>query len=182
MEEEKSEQQISPQASAAGPPQPDELFLCKEKLAKAEQERDEYLNGWKRAKADLLNYQREEMTRMEGAMKFGNERLLKELIAVMDSFDLALSLEKGKEEAPEVKGMMMIRSQLETFLKNYGVEAVRAVGEAFDPALHEAVAEDESEKPPGTVLEEVGRGWKLYTKVVRPARVKVAKQKLTTHD
>lgn len=147
-----------------------------EQRAKIEKERDEYLNGWKRAKADLINYQKEEMARFTEAIQFGNERLLKELLAVMDSFDLALSLEKGNEGMPGVKGMAMIRSQLETFLKNHGVEAIRAVGEAFDPAFHEAVAEVGSESPPGTVIEEVSRGWKLYTKVVRPARVKIAKQ------
>lgn len=178
MDEQKSEQKENEgAASAAGPPQADELSAAKEKLAKVEQERDEYLNGWKRAKADFINYQKEEAARLEEAVRYGNEGLLRGLIAAMDSFDLALSLEKGKEEAPEVKGMIMIRAQLEAFLKNQGMEAVRAQGEQFNPAFHEAVAEVESEKPPGTIVEEVSRGWKLYNKVVRPARVKIAKQK-----
>lgn len=178
MDEEKSEQKENQSpASAAGPPQPDELSLFKEKLAKAEKERDEYLNGWKRAKADLINYQKEEMARMEEAVKYGNEGLMRELIAVMDSFDLALAITKGREGTPETEGLARIRSQLEQLLKDYGLEPIHAMGEQFNPAFHEAVGEVESEKSAGTVLEEVSRGWKLYTKVVRPARVRVAKQK-----
>ena len=60
-------------------------------------------------------------------------------------------------------------------MRDYGLERIRAIGEQFNPAFHESVEEIESEKPPGTVVEEVNRGWKLYTKVVRPARVKVSK-------
>lgn len=176
MEEEKSEeQQNSAQTGASGPPQPDELPAFREKLARAEKERDEYLNGWKRAKADLINYQKEEMARMEEAVKFGSERLMRDAIAVLDSFDLALAITKGREGTPEAEGLTRIRSQLEQLLQEYGLEPIHATGEQFNPAVHEAIGEIESEKPPGIVAEEVSRGWKLYTKVVRPARVKISK-------
>lgn len=163
-------------AAPQPPPKNDEVNVLEGKLERIENERNEYLNGWKRAKADLINYQREEASRLEQAVKYGNEQLLKELITILDSFDLALSLERGKEEMPEVKGMVMIRSQLEAFLRNHGMEPIRAEGGRFDPVCHEAIEEVPSEKPAGTVVEEVSRGWKLYTKVVRPARVKIAKQ------
>jgi molecular chaperone GrpE len=145
----------------------DELFNC-------QKERDEYLDGWKRAKADLLNYKKDEGKRFETVIRFANETLIKDLIAVLDSFDLALAtLEKeGRAE----KGMYLIKAQLEDILKQQGLERVIvSVGQKFDPALQEAIASVESDKPSGTVIEEVERGYMLNGKLIRPARVKIVK-------
>lgn len=137
-------------------------------------ERDEYLEGWKRAKADLINYKKDEAKRFEAMVKFSQEAVIRDLIMVLDSFDLAISaLEKeGKVE----KGIYLIKSQLEDVLKNYGLEKIIiSVGQPFDPALQEAIVSVESEKPSGTVVEEIERGYLLSGKLIRPARVKVAK-------
>jgi len=158
-------------------PQPEtEIDQLKRKL-------DEYLNGWKRAKADLINYQKDEGKRFEEIMKFGTMDFIRDFIPVLDSFDLALSvLEKeGKAE----RGVYMIRAQLEDVLKKRGLERMAvAVGALFDPALHESVGEIESGEPPGTIAEEIEHGYLLYDRVVRPARVKLAKwkQELTTNN
>lgn len=141
------------------------------------QKLEEYLNGWKRAKADLINYEKDEAKRFEEIIKFGTMEFIRDFIPVLDSFDLALSvLEKeGKVE----KGIYMIRAQLEDVLKKRGLERmVTSIGAPFDPALHESVGEVESGEPPGTIAEEIERGYLLYGRVVRPARVKLAK--LTT--
>ncbi len=151
-----------------------EKEIVETELAKCQKERDEYLDGWKRAKADLLNHKKDETKRFEAVVKFSNESLVKELINVLDSFDLALiSLEKeGKTE----KGMYLIRSQMEDILKQQGLERVIvSVGQPFDPALQEAIASIESDKPSQTVIEEVERGYLLSGKLIRPARVKVSK-------
>jgi len=155
-----------------------------DKLKKLEAERDEYLNGWKRAKADLINYQKDEQKRFEEIVKFSVQDFIKDLVAVLDSFDLALAtLEKSAaaEKAENgstqltMKGVYMIRAQIEDVMKKRGVERLPdTVGSQFDPALHEAVAQAESDKPEGTVIEEIERGYLLHGKVVRPARVKVA--------
>jgi len=133
---------------------------------------EEYLNGWKRAKADLINFQKDEAKRFEDVAKYANKEFVKDIILVLDSFDLAIAAMGDKTE----KGVLMIRSQLEDALKKHGLERiVISVGALFDPALHEAIASAESESPPGTVVEEVERGYLLNGRVIRPARVKVAK-------
>ena len=143
-------------------------------FAKYKKERDEYLDGWQRAKAEFINYKKDEVKRFETLAKFANESIIRDLINILDSFDLAIpTLEsKGKVE----KGIYLIRAQLEDALKNYGLERVIvSVGNSFDPAMQEAVAVVESDKPSGTVVEEIERGYMLNGKLIRPARVKVSK-------
>lgn len=152
----------------------DEVKELKEKLERCEKDKDEYLNGWRRAKADLINYQKDEAKRLEELLKFGNIDLIRDFIPVLDSFDLALSvLEKeGKAE----KGIYMIRAQLEDVLKKRGFERMMvSVGSPFDPNLHESVGEIESSEPTGSIAMEVERGYLLNGRVVRPARVKLSK-------
>ncbi len=172
-----------------------------DELKKCQKERDEYLEGWKRAKADLINYKKDEAKRFEAVVKFSNESLIRELINVLDSFDLALVAlqqtqinadnyadKRGlnnisenqptnqRESAPWQKGMYLIRAQLEDVLKQNGLERIIvSVGQPFDPALQEAIASVESDKPSGTIIEEVERGYLLSGKLIRPARVKVAR-------
>ena len=143
-------------------------------LMNCQKEREEYLDGWKRAKADLLNYKKDEAKRFEIMLKFANEGMIRELILVLDSFDLALAaLEKEKRAE---KGMYLIKAQLEDILRQHGLEQVIVpIGQPFNPAFQEAIASVESEKSSGTVIEEVERGYLLNGKLIRPARVKVAK-------
>ena len=144
-------------------------------LEQIKKERDEYLSGWKRAKADLINYQKEEARRMEELIKYANAGLIKELISVLDSFELALSVmeSQGKSE----KGIHQIKSQLEESLKRSGVEKiVVALGSPFDANFQESIIEEESDKPVGTILGIIEQGYTLSGRVIRPARVKVAKE------
>jgi molecular chaperone GrpE len=149
----------------------------KEKLEKSEKERAEYLAGWQRAKADFINYKKEEMQHLEDIARYGSLELLKDLIAVMDSFDLGL---RSMEKAGSVdKGIYMIRAQIEDVLRKRGVERITVkVGEEFNPSVAEAIVTAESDKPAGTVLEEIEPGYRLYDKILRPARVKIAKTKM----
>ena len=141
-------------------------------------ERQEYLEGWQRARAELINYKKGEAERAETIMRFGNERLLRDVVTVMDSFDLSIaSLEASGKDPVMLRGVLMTRTQLEHILKEHGLESIKSIGKEFNPVEHEVLMEIESDKSPGTVIEEVERGWKLYDKVIRPARVKVAKGK-----
>lgn len=143
-------------------------------LAECEKARDEYLDGWKRAKADFANYQKDEAVRAAALAKFANEVVLADLLHVLDSFDLGLATVDEKD--PARKGMELIRGQLEEAMRRHGVERVKVKpGEQFDPARHEAVGEAASGAPPGRIAEEVGAGYLLHGKLVRPARVKVSK-------
>lgn len=144
------------------------------KLTKCEKEKEEYLDGWKRAKADFVNYKNEEAQRFENFYRMNQEVIMRELIAVLDSFELGISSSGG--EAIEKKGVELIRNQLENALKKHGVEKIKvSLGDKFDPSKHEAVAEIESEKPAGTIIEEIEQGYMFLGKILRPARVKVAK-------
>ncbi|MEK9194380.1 MAG: nucleotide exchange factor GrpE [Patescibacteria group bacterium] len=150
-------------------------------LEKCRKEREEYLDGWKRAKADFANYKKEEALRLENFLKFSNELMVRDLVGVLDSFDLGLAV-LGYDD-PGRKGMCLIQNQLEDQLKKYGLERIpSALGKSFDPSLHEAVAEIDSEKSPGIVVEEIEKGYKLHGKVIRPVRVKISKGQLTDNN
>ncbi len=136
-------------------------------------ERDEYLAGWQRAKADLINYKKEELGRLEEVARFGSEDLVLELLSVLDSFDLALAtLEKN--EAVE-KGIYLIKARLENILRKRGLKRIEIKkGEIFNPALHEAVTMVEGGET-NTIAEELEAGYLFHDKVLRPAKVKVYK-------
>lgn len=143
-------------------------------LAACEKERDEYLDGWKRAKADFANYQKDEVVRGKTLVQFANEIILSDLLHVLDSFDLGLATVDEKD--PARKGMELIRGQLEEALRRHGVERVQVKpGDVFEPTKHEAVGEAVSGVPPGAIAEEVGAGYFLHGKLVRPVRVKLSK-------
>ncbi len=146
----------------------------KNKLAACEKEKEEYLNGWKRAKADFINYQKDEIKRMAEIIKLSNESLIKELLTVLDSFEISLAIMDNADENLK-KGVEMIYFQLEKTLNKFGLEPIKALGMKFDENFHETVEEIESEKESGTILEELIRGWKLNGKVIRPTKVKISK-------
>ncbi len=143
-------------------------------MAKLEREKEEYLNGWKRAKADIINYKKDEAQRLENFAKFSNEMLVSELITVLDSFELSLSM--IAESDPARKGAVLIKSQLEDLLRKHGLERIQIkLGDPFDTNLEEAVGDANSAEPPGTIAEEVSGGYKLHGKVIRATRVKISK-------
>src|SRR3989344_538799 len=84
-------------------------------LEKCQKERDEYLDGWKRAKADLANYKKDELKHFEEFAKWSQESLIREVIVVLDSFDLALVSSDGDEKSK--RGLQLIRNQLEDILR-----------------------------------------------------------------
>lgn len=148
--------------------------MPEDEITTLEKQRDEYLAGWQRARADFSNYKRDEYMRMEDAAKYANRELVRELVAVLDSFDLGLTaLEKA---GTADKGIYMIRAQMEDVLRRFGLQKISiAKGAPFDPAFAEAVAEVEHEGPEHLVVEEIAAGYKLHDKVIRAARVIVSK-------
>lgn len=116
-------------------------------------------------------------------LKFGHEGFLRELLQVVDNFERALthakslSGEKGSPLAQVTQGIEMIHYQMMEALRNQGVQPVKSLGEKFDPAFHEAVADEDSDAEAGTVLKEELKGYTLHGRLLRPARVVVAKKK-----
>ncbi|OGY58515.1 MAG: nucleotide exchange factor GrpE, partial [Candidatus Colwellbacteria bacterium RIFCSPHIGHO2_12_FULL_43_12] len=87
----------------------DDINSIKEDLDRVSKERDEYLDGWRRSKADLLNYKKEELRRLEEMAKYGNEEVIRDLISVLDSFELAIGTLEKSESRVE-KGVYMIKA------------------------------------------------------------------------
>ena len=148
-------------------------------LGRCEQERKEYLEGWQRAKADHINYKKEEAKRLEDIARFITAGLVQDLLPVLDSFELAIrsmpasgaASDKGHEQ-----GVLLIRTQLLDVLKRRGLELIEVIpGEAFNPERHESIGEVEAKFSPGTVAEEIQKGFTLKGKVVRPSRVRIVK-------
>lgn len=137
-------------------------------------ERDEYLEGWKRAKADLANYKREEAQRFAATVVGANVALMRELIAVLDSFDAALVAIPPDNAARA--GVEILHAQFEDTLKRAGLEVMAVTpGDPFNPAFHEAVTEIPSGAPPGSIATELNRGYLFGGRVVRAARVALSK-------
>lgn len=141
-----------------------------------EKERDEYRDGWQRAKADLINYKRQEAERVTHAISVGMSSLIEDMLLVLDSFTLArTTLEPG---SPAEQGMAMIRSQLLEVLKRYGLEPIPAAeltDKPFDPATSEAIGTMPAEgREEGIVLSIAQDGYRMHGKVLRPARVYVS--------
>lgn len=144
-------------------------------LQKIEKERDEYLEGWRRAEANLINYKKDELKRLEEVAKFGNEDLIKDLLQVLDSLELSLATLEAS--APVEKGVYLIKSQLERVLGERGLKLIAVkVGEKFNPTFHEVISEVSCCNP-GTIAEELSAGYMLYDKVLRPVRVKIFKER-----
>ena len=145
-------------------------------IEKISNDRDEYLDGWKRAKADLINYKKDEFKRLEEVARFSNQQIVMDLIKVVDSFELAVSV--IEKEGSAEKGIYMIKSQLMDVLSKYGVEVIEVnVGDVFDPNIHEAITTVETdEAKDDQVAEEVERGYTMGGRVLRATRVKVYKQ------
>ncbi len=137
-------------------------------------ERDEYLEGWKRAKADLINYKKDETERMREFVKFANEGVVSDCLSVMDSLDLGIAaLPEGD---PGRKGMEVIRAQFREILRRHGVEIFTVERDTpYDPSRAEAMGEVDSTAPPGTVAESIRPGYSVNGRVVRPAQVRISK-------
>lgn len=136
----------------------------------------EYLSGWQRAKADFINYKNEETRRTEEIMHYAFRSLLNDILPVLDSFDVALQREMadGQDEA---KGLSAIHTQMIDILKKRGCEPFNVrPGDPFNPELHEALGFIKAEYPPGTIAEEIQRGWTFKGKVIRPARVRIVEE------
>lgn len=152
------------------------LKELEEKLKKCQEEKDDYLNGWKRAKADFLNYKKEEVERIGELAKYGNVEFILRLLPILDNFEIAISQIEKEANDQIVKGFFQIKKQLDDFLSEEGVEQIESIGKRFDPNFHEVVEELEvKDKEPGQIVEEIQKGYKINGRILRPTKVKIVK-------
>lgn len=146
----------------------DEVSMLKDEL---EAEQNKYL----RLLADYDNFKRRTQKDREISAKFRSQSLLTDLLPVLDNFERALAVEAKSEDAVSImKGVEMVQKSLLEAVKREGLEEIKAVGEPFDPNFHQAVMQEKDEDAePGTVLQELQKGYTLKGRVLRPAMVKV---------
>jgi molecular chaperone GrpE len=146
-----------------------------DELVQTAAERDEYLALAQRTQADFENYRKRVAREAVNAKGRGIATLAKELFPALDNLDRALAA--AAQDDPLLEGVRLVRCELADALARVGVEAFSPVGEAFDPALHEAMAttgEPVEGAESGTVVEVYQPGYRLGTSIIRPARVLVA--------
>jgi molecular chaperone GrpE len=154
--------EVEEDSASAPPPELDEL-------------KDRYL----RLAADFENYKRRTLKERENLFNYGNEQLIKELLETVDNLERALAHPKGSEEGVDAKtlleGVELTHRSLMRALEKFGVQAVEADGEQFDPQVHEAVRQvPTDEQPPGTVVAVYQKGYSLKDRLLRPALVGVS--------
>ncbi len=175
---------VSPETEGAlteDPSQFEEIAPVEENSAgKLEEEvlklRDQAL----RDRADLENTRKRLQREKEDSVRYANSALLERLLPVVDNFELGLMAARSSSEPSAVlSGMSMVQKQLEDFLREQGMLVIDALGQKFDPNLHEALGEEASdEAPEGTVVRQLRKGYKLKDRLLRPANVFVSKGKV----
>lgn len=139
-------------------------------------QRDEYLEGWKRAKADFINYKKEESERLARVGELAITRVAKDFLSVLDT------IEKAERHLPPLsktdgvrEGFALVAKQIRDICSSYEIAEIEALGTLFNPDIHEAVAERCKEgMDPGTVLDVVEKGYTMREKLLRPAKVIVS--------
>jgi len=133
-----------------------------------------------RVKADFENTKKRLERDQREAIKFANEKLLVEILSIVDNFDWAMtSLSEGHDPEQVKKGLEIAQEQIHRVLERYGVQIVKGVGEIFDPKFHEAVAtvEPSAGMKEGQIVDEIQRGYLLNGRLIRPSRVRIVQQK-----
>jgi molecular chaperone GrpE len=156
----------------------EELEKIKNELKKCKEEKEKYLAGWQRSRADFLNYIKEEQNRLKEFLEYANEPLILKILPILDSFDRAEnSIPQDLTDNQIVRGFLQIKNQLKEILEKEGLEEIACqTGEKFDPNTQEVVGGVESkEYPEESIVEIVQKGYKFKGKVIRPVQVKISK-------
>lgn len=146
-------------------------------LKKCQKEREQYLKGWQRQRADFINYKKQEVERVEEMrLKIEKEYLLK-ILELTDDIRRALkNVPKDLKNNDWVKGIEGIERRFQKFLQDQGVRELKGEGEQFNPQFHEAVAQVQAKDyKEGQIVEVLQKGYLIKGRLLRPALVKVAK-------
>lgn len=147
--------------------------------AKTKEARENY-DRFLRAAADLDNLRKRAEKEKADIVAYANEKLILEVLPVMDNLERALEHTRGEHNNFESleQGVTLTIEQMFKVLKQFGLDEVRAIGEKFDPAVHHAIShEDGGDAVPGTVVQEFQKGYTLKGRLVRPSMVSVARDK-----
>lgn len=166
---------MEPETTQPGAPEAAaDIDSLRQALAQETEKAEKYLAGWQRAQADYQNLKRRTDQEKEESVRFGNAMLILSLLPVLDDLERAFAtVSTHLAGFTWVDGIRLIHRKLQAALEAHGLGEIKAVGQPFDPNLHDAVAHQEGEE--GVVLAEVQRGYKLHERVIRPTLVVVGR-------
>jgi molecular chaperone GrpE len=170
------------ETAAAEAPPPDPTAELKDKLAVAEKEKKDNWDKYLRAAADVENLRKRQKRELEDAKFETKNKVLKEMLPVVDNLERAIEHAGGAGEGdpslrPIVEGVQLVLRQFATAFERLDVTAIDALNQPFDPNLHEAISQQESDLAPGTVVQVLQRGYRAGERLLRPSLVVVAKAK-----
>jgi molecular chaperone GrpE len=158
----------------------DEVESLKEALEKERKTSEEYLNKMKYLQADFENYKKRVAREIGDAITFGNQKLITELLTVLDELEYAINAGKNSSNKDALlHGVELILKKLYGLLEKEGLSKIEAVGKAFNPLTHEAVQRDSGNDGEELIVEEIRAGFTLKGKVIRPSLVKIGYQPST---
>lgn len=143
-------------------------------IEKLQQEIEEMKALAQRTQADFMNYKKRVEKEKSELTVFANEKIVTEMLTIVDNFERALQSEKENSETAFYKGVELILKQLMDTLYKFGLEEIDALNQDFDPNFHHAVTQEEADEP-DKVIDVLQKGYKLKDKVIRPSMVKVSK-------
>lgn len=169
-----ADQPIPPADPAPGAADP--FAALSSLLAEAQNSADDYRERWLRSQAELENFRKRSQKELETERQYRSMPVVRDILPVLDGLQRALQVAKTSKDVDQLlQGMQMVAQQFDDALGRHSVVPIKAVGEPFDPNLHEAIQQAPSkDHPPMTVLHEVERGYQLFDRVVRPTKVIVS--------
>ena len=154
---------------------PTEIEQLQKDLADSKAKCEEYLNGWKRERADFINYKKSESEKMGELVKYANEDIILKIIPILDNIYLAEAhIPEELKKHKWIEGFNHIKTQLADFLTKEGIEPIKTIEEKFNPSTMEAVENIEGGEK-DVVVEEVQRGYTMSGRIIRAAKVKISK-------
>lgn len=150
-------------------------------LKVAKKEKEEYLTGWQKERADFANYKKQEDDRKSMFSESIRERILSRFLTVIDSFNMAFANKEAWEKVDENwrRGVEYIYAQMNTVFEEYDVKSIGEVGDTFDPNLHESIEmiETNEKEKDHKIANVIQKGYRLGERILRPARVNVYEYK-----
>jgi molecular chaperone GrpE len=148
------------------------------KLAEAQKQAQDNYDRLLRASAEFENYKKRNSREMQEVVKYANERMAKELLGVVDNLERAIAsaAQAGGTDPALVQGVELTLAETLKILERHHVTPIQAVGQPFDPNLHQAMLQMEAaDQPPNTVVQELQKGYRIHERLLRPALVAVSK-------
>ncbi len=173
---------MSDESKSDGPsetPENEPAAVPADPVAEAKTEAEKFKNEYLYLRAEFENFKRQAVKERSDLRKYGAERLVSDLLNVLDIFETALATDLSPENVANFrKGIELTSNELRTVLLRHGVAEIPSAGAPFDPSVHEALSSQEtSDVEPGTITQVFKKPYKLHDRVVRPGQVVVARPK-----